>query len=101
VSSLVSVTGNGLLDLEILVANTVDGRVCRAGRHRSWGKANTRLVEPYWAEPHAVPSPSGTRILYASDWGNGPTVDAYVLELPSAGLPARGAPVPRGRGSGG
>ena len=53
------------------------------GRHRSWGKENTHLVEPYWAEAHAVPSPSGTRICFASDWGNGTTVDAYIIELPS------------------
>ncbi len=83
VSTFGATTGGGLLDLEILIANTVDRRVCRAGRHRSWGKANTRLAEPYWAEAHAVPSPSGTRILFGSDWGNGATVDAYVVELPS------------------
>ncbi len=73
----------GLLDQEILVADTNTGTVCRVGRHRSWGKNNTKMDEPYWAEPHAVPSPSGTRILFASDWGNGATVDSYVVELPS------------------
>jgi hypothetical protein len=30
-----------------------------------------------------VISPSGTRVLFASDWGNGKSVDAYVVELPS------------------
>jgi hypothetical protein len=30
-----------------------------------------------------VISPSGTRLLFGSDWGNGPTVDTYVVELPS------------------
>lgn len=30
-----------------------------------------------------MPSPSGTRILFGSDWGGGDTVDAYVLELSS------------------
>ena len=83
VSTRGDVTGKGLLDLEVTVANTVDGRVCRAGRHRSWGKANTHLTQPYWAEAHTVPSPSGTRAVFASDWGNGTTVDAYVLELPT------------------
>ncbi|MCY1006945.1 hypothetical protein OV079_15550 [Nannocystis pusilla] len=53
------------------------------GRHRSWGQNNTNLGEPYWAAPTAVPSPSGTRILFGSDWGGGETVDAYVVELPS------------------
>jgi hypothetical protein len=72
-----------LLDQELLIADTNSKTVCRVGRHRSFGKNNTNMQEPYWAEPHAVPSPSGTRILFASDWGNGATVDSYVLELPS------------------
>jgi hypothetical protein len=83
VSTFGDTAGKGLLDLEITIANTVTATVCRAGRHRSWGKSNTNLADPYWAEAHAVPSPSGTRIVFASDWGNGATVDAYVLELPS------------------
>jgi hypothetical protein len=83
VSTFGDTSGKGLLDLEITVANTVTSTVCRAGRHRSWGKDNTKLADAYWAEAHAVPSPSGTRILFASDWGNGATVDAYVVELPS------------------
>jgi hypothetical protein len=83
VSTLGDTSGKGLLDLEVTIANTVTGTVCRAGRHRSWGKSNTKLADSYWAEAHAVPSPSGTRIVFASDWGNGATVDAYVLELPS------------------
>jgi hypothetical protein len=82
VSERGDVTGKGLLDLEIAIANTVDGTVCRVGRHRSWGKGNTHLQQPYWAEAHSVPSPTGTRAVFASDWGNGATVDAYVLELP-------------------
>jgi hypothetical protein len=81
VSTFGDTTGKGLLDLELLYANTNDGTVCRLGRHRSWGKANTMLQDSYWAEAHAVPSPSGTRVLFASDWGNGATVDSYVLEL--------------------
>jgi hypothetical protein len=77
----------GLLDLENLVANTNTGAVCRIGRHRSWGKTNTTLtgVISYWAEPHTVPSPSGTRAVFASDWGNGNSVDSYVVELPGYG----------------
>lgn len=74
-------TSYGLLDLENLIADTNTGKVCRVGRHRSWGKAD--LAIGYWAEAHTVPSPSGTRAVFASDWLNGPSVDAYVLELPS------------------
>jgi hypothetical protein len=85
--SFVSVVGNpqgqGVLDNEIVVADANTGRVCRAAHHRSFGRNNTRLADAYWAEPHAVPSPSGTRVLFASDWGNQATVDTYVLELPA------------------
>jgi hypothetical protein len=84
-STFGNTNGQGLLDLEMLIANTdpAKGAICRVGRHRSWGKANTKLAEPYWSEPHTVPSPSGTRAAFASDWINGATVDTYVLELPS------------------
>jgi hypothetical protein len=72
--------GADLLDEELVVANADTGDVCRVTHHRSWGKASP---QGYWAEPHGVPSPSGTRILFGSDWGGGATVDAYVVELPS------------------
>jgi hypothetical protein len=75
-------TGRTLLDMELVLANTANGATCRAGRHRSFGKDNTHLGESYWAEAHAVLSPSGTRILFASDWMNGTSVDSYVVELP-------------------
>ena len=84
VSTYVNTNGIGLLDLENLIADTNTGRVCRVGRHRSWGKQD--LIDPngdYWAEAHTVPSPSGTRALFASDWNGGTSVDCYVLELPS------------------
>lgn len=83
VSTIGDPSGQGLLDLELLLADTNTGQVCRAGRHRSWGQNNTNIGEPYWAAPTAVPSPSGTRILFGSDWGGGEAVDAYVVELPS------------------
>jgi hypothetical protein len=74
-------SGAGLLDLETVLADTNSGAFCRVGRHRSWGKSNTTLG--YWAESHSTPSPSGTRIVFASDWGGGSSVDSYVIELPS------------------
>lgn len=60
---------------EILLANVDDGTVCRIGHHRS-------PSGDYWAEPHVNISPSGTRVLFGSDWGGG-VVDTYVIELPS------------------
>jgi hypothetical protein len=83
VSTYGASNGSSLLAREVLIADTVSGKVCRVGRHRSYGKDNTRLGEPYWAEAHAVPSPTGTRIAFGSDWGNGTSVDTYVIELAS------------------
>lgn len=86
VGSLPTPTGHDLLALELVYADTNTGRVCRVAHHRAWGKLNTTLTsfgtDPYFAEAHSVPSPSGTRIVFASDWNNGNTVDAYVVELP-------------------
>ncbi len=76
-------TGAGVLDDELVVADASTGQVCRAAHHRSLGNENRRLAVPYWAEPHVVPSPTGTRAVFASDWGGGATVDTYVLELPA------------------
>jgi len=42
----------------------------------------------YFGEPHAVISPTGTRVLFGSDWSgaeDGQSIDAYVVELPSYG----------------
>ena len=59
------------------------GGVCRLAQHRSFGKQATRGgYDPYFAEPHATISPSGTRVLFGSDWYDSGSVDAYVVELP-------------------
>ena len=74
-------TGATLLDNELLLIDcNADGKVCRVCHHRSWGKDGP---QGYWAEPHAVASPSGTRIAFGSDWGGTNTVDTYVAELPA------------------
>jgi hypothetical protein len=79
-----AVDGAGILDLELVFVDTATNRVCRVGHHRSWGKRNTTLsIDTYWAEPHATPSPTGTRVAFASDWNNTNQVDTYVIELPS------------------
>ncbi len=79
----VSMTGNpagqNFLDQEIALANVNTGTVCRVAHHRSAGSAGTI---GYWAEPHVNISPRGTRMIFASDWNNGATVDTYVIELP-------------------
>jgi hypothetical protein len=73
--------GQGVLNNELYIADTnPDGEVCRVAHHRSFGGSGPL---GYWAEPHVVPSPSGTRLLFGSDWGGTNTVNAYVVELPS------------------
>ncbi len=72
--------GQDVLESEIVLANLNDGTVCRVGHHRS---TSSDGPNGYWAEPHVNISPSGTRMIFGSDWGTGNTVDTYVLELPS------------------
>lgn len=70
--------GAHLLDQELLLADTnPGGKVCRIAHHRSQER------QDYWGEPHVTGSPSGTRAVFGSDWGGGPSVDTYVVELPS------------------
>jgi hypothetical protein len=71
---------NCVLCQELLLANADTGAVCRVARHRSWAGEGRW---GYWAEPHVGLSPTGTRLLFGSDWGNGLTVDTYVVELPA------------------
>ena len=79
VSVVGATSGKGVWDQELLLANTQPGgKVCRIGHHRSWSD-NGKFG--FWAEPHPVISPSGTRVLLASDWSNGKSVDAYVVEV--------------------
>ncbi len=75
--------GQELLDQELVIAKATDGdiKVCRIGHHRS-----DEDQFDYWGEPHAVISPSGTRVLFASDWSgteDGESIDSYVVELPA------------------
>jgi hypothetical protein len=74
--------GQGLLDQELLLANTDTGAVCRIGHNRTYAGVVDGAKWGYWSEPHNVLSPSGTRVLFGSDWGNGSSVDTYVVELP-------------------
>jgi len=70
---------------EIYLANTDpdDLVTCRLAHHRSFGKSATNgEYAPYFGEPHASISPSGTRIVFGSDWYDSGSVDTYVVELP-------------------
>lgn len=75
--------GQELLDQELVIAKAEEGniKVCRIGHHRS----DEDQVD-YWGEPHAVISPTGTRVLFGSDRSgeeDGESIDSYVVELPS------------------
>ena len=75
--------GQTLLDQELVVARVEKGnvQVYRIGHHR----ADEQEFD-YWGEPHAVISPTGTRVLFGSDWSgaeDGKSVDSYVVELPA------------------
>ena len=80
-----------LLCQELLLANADTGTVCRVAHHRSWSKMGRW---GYWAEPHVVLSPTGTRLLFASDWGNGMAVNTYVVELRAYESSRRESPSP-------
>jgi len=75
--------GQSLLDQELVIARVEKGKVevYRIGHHRA-----DEDEYDYWGEPHAVISPTGTRVLFGSDWSgsaDGKSVDSYVVELPS------------------
>ena len=75
--------GQTLLDQELVIARVEPEniQVYRIGHHRSDSDEFG-----YWGEPHAVISPTGTRVLFGSDWSgsdDGKSVESYVVELPS------------------
>lgn len=76
------IEGDSLLEQELYLANTdpQNPQVCRIAHHRATGR---RGSIGYFAEPHPVLSPSGTRVLFSSDWNNSGKVDTFVIELPS------------------
>lgn len=79
-----------MLYSEILLvhADPENTRFCRLAHHRSHGKKKTKgTYTAYFGEPHPVLSPSGTRILFNSDWNDSGSVDTYVIELPIYNAP--------------
>lgn len=73
--------GQSLLDQELFIAqvNENDANVYRVAHHRS-----DENEFDYFGEPHVTISPSGTRLLFGSDWSgteDGQSVDCYIAEL--------------------
>lgn len=73
--------GQDLLDQELFVAkvNETVADVYRVAHHRS----DEQEIE-YFGEPHVTISPTGTRLLFGSDWSgaeDGISIDSYVAKL--------------------
>ena len=72
------------LHSEIYLASTDPDNpvVCRLAHHRSYGKlAENGDYPSYFAEPHVTISPTGTRLIFGSDWYDSGSIDSYVIEL--------------------
>ncbi len=77
-----------LSEIYLLNTDPDDTVVCRVAHHRSFGKrADAGDYHPYFGEPHATISPSGTRIMFGSDWYDSGSVDSYIIELPAYSKP--------------
>lgn len=80
------------LDQEVLIANLDTSYIRRVAHHRSTGAWSNASQSNYWAQPNVTISPSGTRILFQSDWGAATpgnsvvanpnaVVDTYVVDV--------------------
>ncbi len=72
---------------EIVLVNTENSEqsdMCRVAHHRSFGKeASNAGYDAALGESVATLSPSGSRVLFNSDWYDNGSVDTYAIELPS------------------
>ncbi len=59
-----------LLDQEIWLTDVDTGIVRRVAHHRTTGNYSNARQNNYWAQPNICISPSGTRAIFCSDWGN-------------------------------
>ena len=76
-------------ELSLTHADPDNPTTCRLAHTRTMGKSASRggsYIDAYFGEPHAIMSPSGSRILFNSDWYNSGSVDTYAVDLES-GLP--------------
>ena len=64
--------------------NSEQTELCRVAHHRSTGrKATNAGYNALLGESVATLSPSGSRVLFNSDWYDNGSVDTYAIELPS------------------
>jgi len=74
-----------LSELFLINTDSTDAQeVCRIAHHRTFGKhAQNANYEAHLGEPTLSMSPSGSRVLFSSDWYDSGSVDTYVVELPT------------------
>ena len=83
-------------ELSLTEADPDNPTTCRLAHIRTTGNSATRAAgyrSGYFGEPHPVMSPSGSRILFNSDWYDSGSVDTYAVNLGSDS-PAVVAPEP-------
>ncbi|MDO6461756.1 hypothetical protein Q4485_13680 [Granulosicoccaceae sp. 1_MG-2023] len=71
-------------EVSLTFADEDDPQTCRLAHTRTYAKDAENAsgyTAPYFGEPHPVISPSGTRILFSSDWYDSGSVDTYVIDL--------------------
>jgi len=74
-------------ELSLTHADPDKPSTCRLAHTRTQGKSASKGVGyrgAYFGEPHAVMSPSGSRILFNSDWHDSGSVDVYAVDLQSS-----------------
>ncbi len=71
-------------ELSLTYADPDNPTTCRLAHTRTTGKFARRGASyrgAYFGEPHAVMSPSGSRVLFNSDWYDSGSVDTYAVNL--------------------
>ncbi|MFK7995472.1 MAG: hypothetical protein AB8B87_15160 [Granulosicoccus sp.] len=71
-------------ELSLTHADPDNPTTCRLAHLRTMGKSARRGASyggGYFGEPHAVMSPSGSRVLFNSDWYDSGSVDTYAVNL--------------------
>lgn len=71
-------------ELSLTYADPDNPTTCRLAHTRTTGKSASRgggYRGAYFGEPHAVMSPSGSRVLFNSDWYDSGSVDTYAVDL--------------------
>lgn len=71
-------------EISLTYANPDNPTTCRIAHTRTMGKSAKKgdsYRGAYFGEPHAVMSPSGSRVLFNSDWYDSGSVDTYAVNL--------------------